>query len=315
MPIKLSQKGFSLPEITVALGLLGGISLMTIKLVENQMNNEAHLKAKTEIAKTTALLKTILNDPENCRNMLKDQILPTATGSGVRTNIGLPPALPAPSLNPALPGPGLYQRIKNPGTSPATYAYKEILLATGNYRNFGVGYIQFEKMTDSNTPAKIMLSGVSTDIDMDTVDLIIQYRVETKSILFKSTTNDANEKGYLQRIPLLATFNYNTNQIKDCGMVTGEATVAAKQKFCTSLGNMAQWDATALTCKFKPNVCPAGQVPEAQSKVNASTFTCVPVTDQFDAEDLFDTTATCQSATGSYTIQVGASGKLRIQCN
>lgn len=290
---------------------------MTIKLVENQMNNEAHLRAKTEIAKTTATLKTILNNPENCRNMLKDQILPTATGVAVRTNIGLPPALPAPTIPVPLPGPGLYQRVKDPNSSPLnpTYAYKEILLATGNYKNFGVGYIQFEKMTDSNTPAQIKLSGVTTQIDMDTVDLVIQFRVETKSILFKSNTNDANEKSYLQRIPLLVTFNYTTNQIKDCGMVTGEATVAAKMKFCTSLGNMAQWDAAALTCRFKSNVCGAGQVPETQTKAGANTFTCVPVTDQFDAEDLFDTSATCTSASGSYSIQVGASGKLRIQCN
>lgn len=57
------------------MGLMGGISLVTMKLVDEQKSNEAFLKARTEIAKVTSVVKTTLNDPENCRSILSGRTL------------------------------------------------------------------------------------------------------------------------------------------------------------------------------------------------------------------------------------------------
>lgn len=322
MPVNLNQKGFSLPEIMIALGLLGGISVVTIRLIENQANNEAHLKAKAEIQKATALLKTVLNDPENCRNMLKDQEIPAVmTTPETRTNVSLPPTLPTGSANPALPaGPGLYQRVKLP-TTPVTYAYREMLAANAQYGLFRTGDIQFAKTSDSNTPTEI-LNPAAMNIDTDSVDLVISFRLESKSILnaFRSDGNNANDKTFTQRLPLMVTFNYANNRIKDCGLVLSESNVAAKQKFCESLGsNMARWDAPTQRCNFiGGNTCPAGQIPRRQFKESTNStrlFECHPISEQFKAEDLFDTTAFCHAGPGGFSVVTGASGKLTIKCN
>lgn len=313
----LKNKGFSLPELTVALGILGGISLVTVKLIENNANNQAHLKAKAEIAKTTSLLKSILNNPDSCKNMLLNQVLPADNlPTTAYTTVTNPPNLPAPSVTPTLPADGgLYQRITLPNTSPQQYAYKEILINNGNYGVFRIAQngIQFRKVTDSNT----LIYGTNNGVDA--VDLVITYRMETKSIMFRSDNNNANDATYIQTIPLTVTFDNTTNRINNCGLTVSDATVAAKRKFCESLGNMGVWNATLNKCYLKETKCQAGYVPEKQNTTaqSANLFNCVPVTDQFNALDLFDTTtAGCISPSGKYTVvsNGGTPPKLTIQC-
>lgn len=65
------QKGFSLTEILIALGLLGGISLVTMKLMDDQSTNQTYLKAKTEIEKTTSLVSAYLGDKNRCHAFVK----------------------------------------------------------------------------------------------------------------------------------------------------------------------------------------------------------------------------------------------------
>ncbi len=323
--IKRNQYGFTLPEIMVALGLLGGISIITIRLIENQVNNEAHLKAKAEIQKTTALLKTIINDAESCRNMLKEQIIPPdVTVPETRTSIDFPPALPAPSANPALPYRGLYQRIRIPNTPPNTYAYREILAANAKYGLFRTGAIELAKTSHNNTPTAI-LTPTPMSIDVDSVDLIITFRLESKSIMkafrgdsaSRTDTNDANDRTYLQRIPLLVTFDTATNRIKDCGLVTSESNVAAKQKFCEGLGsNMAVWHAPTQRCNFVPgNTCDPGFIPKKQNTTVTDAddlFECVAI----QADEIFDTTATCTAGAGGFSVGPNpTSGKLEVKCN
>lgn len=290
--MSIKEKGFSLPEITIAVGLVAGISLVTMKVIDNQANNEARLKASAEIQKTLAVLKGILNNPDQCRGMLKDQPLSPAI-NGI-TNIIKPAAVPAPAQ------PGLYQRIKNPTTG--TFSYKEILAINSNYGKFRIGpagSIQLVKVTDSGT-------------NLDAIDLVIQFRLESKAILFRDDGNNANDKTLNQRIPLMVTFDQGTNLITDCGLVVSDANLAAKEKLCRSMGSMATW--TGTQCRFVANACPPGEVPERQNPTGA-LFTCVPLEQQFNVLDLFDTSYSCSSLTGSYRIvSEGSPEKLRIRC-
>lgn len=316
MSVKSNQKGFTLPEIMISLGLLGGISIVTVRLIENQANNEAHLKGKAEIQKTTALIKTILNDPDACRNMLKGQVIPALTTSP-EVPVATPPALPAPSANPALPGAGLYQRIKLPSTlNPPPYAYKEILLSNSRYSLFRTGTIGLIKM--SNTGAVTS----ATNLAFDNVDLAIQYRFESKSIMnaFRSSQDaagNANDKTYIHRIPMIVTYDWATKAIRDCGLMASEANAAAKEKFCISLGNMAQWNEATMECKFRESKCPTGEVPDEQHSTG-NLIRCVPILNKITVDDIFKTGpgSGCPSGAGGFSvIKDPVSKKLIIKCN
>lgn len=65
-----NQKGFTLTEIVIALGLMGGISLVTMKLMEDQVNNQKLLVTSAEVSKTMNLIGSALNDSKSCMNIL-----------------------------------------------------------------------------------------------------------------------------------------------------------------------------------------------------------------------------------------------------
>ncbi len=305
MRIIENQRGFTLVEIVIAIGLLGGISIVTMKLMEDQANNKAHLVAKTEIAKAMSMLKATLNKSDTCRAMLSRQFLNDTLGGTGRV-IQPPPALPAPSITPAVQA-GLYQRVLMPnspvGGTPV-YTYKEMLVLGGNYGNFRVNDIRLVRVTNTNT-------------NVDQVNLEVRFGVEKKSILFRSDGNSVNDRTYLHKIPLTVTIENsaiaNQDKIMDCGIVMSEAAEAAKEKFCESLGNMADWDDVAKKCVFNDLRCDYGEVPgEQNSGLGENTYGCVPIADKFDAHDLFDETP-CPSVTGKFRIE-SVGGKLRVKC-
>ena len=242
--MSVKNAGFSLPEIMIAMGLLAGISLVTVKVIDNQANNEGRLKSQAEIQKTIALLKTMLNSPDTCRHMLLGQPL-SPNVNGV-TDIIRPTAVPATE------SPGLYQRIPN-HSSPGTFSYKQILAIDGNYGRFrigGTGSIQLVKVTDSGS-------------NIDAIDLVIRFRTETKGIFFRDDNNDNNDRTVVQRIPLMVTFAPGApDRITDCGLVLSDSNIAAKKKLCDSMGALAVWNAGTNRCSFNPNsACGLGWFP------------------------------------------------------
>lgn len=295
------------------MGLLGGVSIVTIKVMENQTNNEANLKAKAEIQKTTALLKSVLNDPVSCKKMLEGQPLNAALNG--ESSIGLPPVLPPPAVNPTKAG--LYQNIKD-------QAYREILSV---HPTQGTNYGRFRIAPATFNPIKL-IKVTDTGTNVDAVDLSIQYNVETKSILFRDDGNYANDRTYIEKIPLLVTFNTTTNRITDCGLVISDAAIAAKQKLCDSMGNMTRWNAGTSRCEFIASECTGNTIPERQARSNQDTdavFNCVDIHTQFNVMQLFDTidgglTRRCTSPTGTYRIIAdndtddGNKVKLRLHC-
>ncbi|MES2525826.1 MAG: hypothetical protein V4598_02015 [Bdellovibrionota bacterium] len=57
-------------EIMVAMGLLGGVSLVGMKLMQESASNDTYLRFKGEVAKATALVQSNLSDKNGCRSML-----------------------------------------------------------------------------------------------------------------------------------------------------------------------------------------------------------------------------------------------------
>ncbi len=66
MYIKSSEHGFSLPELMITVVILGGIALVTMRLFENQTNNEALIRSRAEIQKAVSLIRSSLANPNNC---------------------------------------------------------------------------------------------------------------------------------------------------------------------------------------------------------------------------------------------------------
>lgn len=77
-----NQKGFSLPEILVAVAIMGGITVVTMKMVENQKGNEAYIKGRADIQAVISNMKALVSDPENCRSALAGQAL-SSSGSSI----------------------------------------------------------------------------------------------------------------------------------------------------------------------------------------------------------------------------------------
>lgn len=91
----LSQKGMTLPEVLIAAALMGGVALITAKLMGDQTNNQAYLKDKAEISSTITKIENFLNNPEQCTLMLKDKFV-SAGGTSIGAG-GLDFTTPAPA--------------------------------------------------------------------------------------------------------------------------------------------------------------------------------------------------------------------------
>jgi type II secretory pathway pseudopilin PulG len=74
----IKEFGFSLPEILVAVGLMGGVSLVMMKVMQGQSEQEYMIKAKAEITNTISLIQTTLSKPENCAKLIGGKTKNTA---------------------------------------------------------------------------------------------------------------------------------------------------------------------------------------------------------------------------------------------
>lgn len=63
---RLGQWGFSLPEILIALAIMGGITLGVMKLLQQQSENQSALQVRAEINKTISIIQTTLSDGKHC---------------------------------------------------------------------------------------------------------------------------------------------------------------------------------------------------------------------------------------------------------
>jgi type II secretory pathway pseudopilin PulG len=93
MFIKLkNQLGMTLVEVMVAAGLMGGVALITAKLLGDQSANQVMLRTKAEISKAVSELEVHLNNSERCKQMLAGKTT-SAAGTPVGVNGTLDTAL------------------------------------------------------------------------------------------------------------------------------------------------------------------------------------------------------------------------------
>jgi prepilin-type N-terminal cleavage/methylation domain-containing protein len=272
---QLKQKGFSLPEIVIALGLVGGISLVTMKLMDDQSENSALLYARADISKTISGVQAALNDPVKCRKMLGGT---QVSSSGV-------------SLA------SLKYDFTRPGE---TTAIPVVLLEAGKkYGTFQLG------------PNDIQLKTSETFTSGNFVDLVLHFRVKKRNAkIFDSDS----EQVLIERIPVSITLS-SANTVSTCGSVVSESNLSAREKFCQSLaaGGMTEWvpDASGGKCRLRALDCPQGKVPK--NWVTIGNPDCQNLTDLLTVEDLFVINESCSINSGVRIVT--QNGKFKLECN
>lgn len=276
------SRGYSLIEISVALAILGGVSILTMRIVQEQKGNETFIRSKAEIQNAISILRTTLADSENCRAMLAGKTFqkPVTGSSGVELQ-------------------SLFLPFRGKTDASGNAIGKEFLKKDQSYRGFSVKSIY---LAGDDTIA------TKTTSQPQTGKLIINFEIKNKSLAVWSKAN--TNQLITQSLPISGTIAPNSLVLSDCGIAVSEMNITAKQKFCLSLGNAAVWDSINNKCNFSSIMtCPEGEVMVKMNSLGG--VVCEPIKDAIKLDDLFDTTS-CQS-TGKIRI-IEKNGKLRVDC-
>jgi prepilin-type N-terminal cleavage/methylation domain-containing protein len=272
-----NQRGFSFLEIMVTVGILGGVALVTMRLFEDQTNNEALIRSKGEIQKMIGVVRTTLRSGNNCRYNFNTysigQLYANWRSGGV----------PVQDLK------LFFQQ------TPTTLGEKILLSANKDYNEFS---------TDGFSVNYTSPSGGSA------------FRLDLR-FKYKKKSTDGKVSGNWAYVTEKIYFNATTDssgRISDCGEVISAANATAQQKFCLSLeaAGAATWNSTTSKCTFSNNMtCPLGQVVVGLNKLGG--VQCGAIRDHIKLDSLFDV-STCRNVSGKYRIIYNGNGKLKVDC-
>ena len=277
------QKGFSLVELVVTLGLMGMVSLITMKVMENQSAAQLSVEATAEINSTVSLIAGAVNDPAKCHQMF--------AGRNINSVIN-----------------ELRYQVATSGAPADVY-----LLQSRNvgkiYRYF---YIDDGDMTLSQDPS-----------NMGMANLNIFFNVQSMAISQKiNLFSQLNSRTVRRQIPFNVVTDASLN-ILSCGPLASRNNILAKEIACRGLLNtgLVTWDSGSSRCLLRRNVCPAGEIPVNFDA--SGNIVCNTGGDQVRVEEIFDlsymTNNCAVSGTNPLRVYWGivadpATGKLRINC-
>lgn len=73
-------------ELMLAMGLMGGVSLVGMKLAQESATNDSYVRFKAEVAKAASLIQTHMSDQNSCRTMLVGKARSTSQANLSMTN-------------------------------------------------------------------------------------------------------------------------------------------------------------------------------------------------------------------------------------
>jgi prepilin-type N-terminal cleavage/methylation domain-containing protein len=286
----MKNAGFSLPEIMVALGLLGGVSLVTMRMMDNHTKGQATLKHRAEIQKASAIVENVLKDKDNCRLMLRGNTV-TSTPTTIIPHPDITPGNIASKIpnHTALNAAATDRTLYLPYKSGNVVYYKPLLRVGQVYPGF--------EMTDIQISHAMKFSGITTGVN-DVAQLSLTFESPPKS------------RRYIKK-DITFLYKHQSNVLTDCGPVLSDATDEAKRKLCLSMGPMVQWEDGK--CEFVTKKCAWNEVPVEFGSDGAKN--CVPANTRLKGEDLFDTNTSCTLNPGGSVWLESVSGKLRVRCN
>lgn len=71
----LNQKGFTLTEVLIGAALMGGVALITAKLMGDQANNQVYLRTLASITTAVSLVENNIQNPVTCRGIFAGKSL------------------------------------------------------------------------------------------------------------------------------------------------------------------------------------------------------------------------------------------------
>jgi prepilin-type N-terminal cleavage/methylation domain-containing protein len=300
----LNHKGFSLTELMIAMGLLGGISLVTMKLVEEQKNNEAYIRARGEISKTLSQLKSSLNNPEVCRYILAGKTL---------NALGVPlPYIRVPMFR---SGGQITGHIRENVINNAATDYVE-------YFKPATKYVGFETLPNAGVTGSFVLIQPAGS---QTGHAQINFNFLVKSKTMKLWSSGTNVRTISETLPVTVSTSGTT--VTDCKPAVTATNLAAQKKACLSLKSVATWDTATNKCKYNSAAvtidCKSGKV--LNQIYPDGTVECVDLLTKIDLNYIFQdsrinpATDRCtvlpNTSGGKFRIIKNAANKLQIQCN
>lgn len=273
----LNQKGFTLPEVMIAAALLGGVALVTAKLMSDQASNQAYIKNVAELNAIVTKIEGHINNPVHCRDFFQGRF----AGSD--------------------PAPGAPKAMGSPGT------IDNILRI---FTNVPAPINALSEGPVPNTSYTIPDNGVGLQVSYygDSIaDLVITFEHNAPGFLSRHRST------VVKRIPFVVQFDSGM-RIKDCGPVLGEANSMGKKKLCDSLGpGTATWDESTRTCMINQQQCPHGQVVTKMTSLGG--IICEDLAGQVNLNEIFETTPKSCIGKPNLSIIKNAAGKFEVNCN
>lgn len=294
---KLGQKGFTLIEILVAVGISAGLALLAAKLISDQSLNQNFLRISSDIDKRHAVIQSSIKNTTVCNDTFSGIILPSTSTA----EINIP-------------------KIFKSSTSSGTGA--EVVIAFPSTP--GTQDYVIESMILRNPIAG------STYYDMreSVKELVVTYEMKRKYF---------GDVQVQKPINIFMTMDPGTGAFRECGSVLADTKADSQKKMCDALGAVnAEWVefsdyATAYPwlsageistmqttypngkCKVKDLRCPIG---EAAIKLDSlGGLVCHPVSSRLgDLSGKIDTAPKdCVGANTFQIMEVG--GKFTIVCS
>lgn len=281
----LKSKGFSLLELSITMGLMGLVSLFTMKIMENQSMGQESVEASAEINQMVAKIAQTINHRDKCAALFKGRLVSIfpydyQPMSGLIYDYRASPALPLTTHN---------------------------LLLTRSLHNTVYKHFYIRDEND------IQYAGIAPLV----VNLKITFRVQPANKDQKMNLfNQNNERTIIREIPFNITYKPGSSEISSCGQVVSNSSRQAREVACASMeGIGARWNNVTGNCYLETGTCPYGEVGsgfDATGKV-----ICTPAINQIRADDLFDTayrTDCLMAGTQTWRLSV-VGGKIRLNCS
>ncbi|HXH30305.1 MAG TPA: hypothetical protein VNJ01_05810 [Bacteriovoracaceae bacterium] len=282
-----NANGLSLVELSISMFILGVMGVMTMKLIDNQIQGEALLRSSSEVSKTMSLLKTAINDRSRCYDMVGGRSF-SAAGESIDTL-------------------SYFDRDKDQAGAVA----KEFL-------GSGKSYKEFQIPGQLAPPDKSGIFIKKSTLGPDLADLTITFKINKKGLSFLSDSNT------LPFITVKRTISFVVSRtavgaptITGCGPAVGDANDIAKRNLCKQFG--FTWDIPTSKCTPPtPILCAAETVPKGV--VAFDQLDCVPVRNWINLDDYFDygwenCTTKAPAGTWNKITMVVEGGKYRMRCS
>lgn len=216
----LNNYGATLFELLMGMAMMGGVSLVTMKVLEESANNESNLKFHASVNRATSIIQNSLSNNTRCNEMLVGK---TRSAAGV----------PLDTL----------QIAKGSGF--------EVLLQDD--RQYAEGFY----IPDNGI--RLAESAMGTSVSELVITFYgRKYSKVGQDFDIERAVAAGKASRVIKRIPFMAEVNGTT--IKACGPVISDADLKAKKTMCEALGAAASWNTGTGQCDLAEVKCPVGQV-------------------------------------------------------